>query len=63
MIKDPPESQTYPSYRITGITTNGRRFSIHTIHWWYAMGINIWRGNVWGVDWYGKRKLLKRVYN
>lgn len=53
----------YASYRITGILTNGRRFSMQTIHLWYAMGINLWRGSVWGVNWHGKRTLLKRVYN
>jgi len=30
----------------------------------FAMGINLWRGSVWGVNKLtGKRRLLKRSYN
>ena len=58
----------YTGFVVTGTTTNGKRFRLaydatapgfHT-----AFGINLYRGNVWGVraD-NGKRKLLKSVYN
>lgn len=42
----------------------GGRFRKHTTLATYALGINLWRGNVWGIrrD-NGKRKLLKRVAN
>lgn len=55
---------SFKSYVVTGITNHtGHRFSIKTDNAMHAMGINLWRGNVWGVLPNGKKKLIKRVWN
>ena len=49
-------------YIVTGVLTNGRRFKLQYSDYRQAMGINLWRGNVWEViD--GKRKRIKSVTN
>lgn len=49
-------------FRITGETTNGKRFRMTCESWHYANAINLWRGSVWHIlD--GKRILVKRVWN
>ena len=54
----------YSSYVVTGTLVRGRRFRINTKGADHALGINLWRGSVWGVRLdTGKRQLLKRVYN
>lgn len=58
----------YTGFVVTGITTNGKRFRLtykaDKPGFYTAMGINLYRGNVWGIraD-NGKRKLLKNVWN
>lgn len=53
---------TFTEYHVTGILKNGRRFKRMTYSDpFYAFGINLWRGSVWGITKEGKRKLLKRT--
>lgn len=58
----------YTGFVVTGTTVSGKRFRLAydaTAPGFYtAFGINLYRGNVWGVraD-NGKRKLLKSVWN
>jgi hypothetical protein len=54
----------FEKYYVTGILVNGKRFSQCWTNFYYANGINLYRGSVWGVrkD-NGKRQLLKRVFN
>ena len=49
---------------VTGLYYNStRRFkALNLESYWYAMGINLWRGHVWLLR-DGKRTLLKTVYN
>lgn len=49
-------------YVVTGVTTNGKRFSIKAELWANAQCINLFRGSRWLLR-YGKRYLLQRVYN
>jgi hypothetical protein len=51
-------------FKVTGTLRDGKRFkAIHTSNQMYAMGINLYRGNVWfGNDVIGWRK-IKSVYN
>ena len=36
------------TYKVTGVLRNGKKFKpLHTIHKAYALGINLWKGNVW----------------
>lgn len=53
--------QTFQKYVVTGTTVQGKRFRLvyPTVFW--AMGINLWKGSVWGIKENGERKLLKRV--
>ena len=54
----------FTHYLVTGLLyRTNRRFSRTTATWRFAMGINLWRGSVWGVYPDGRRKLLKRVWN
>jgi len=53
----------YANYHVTGVLIDGRRFKTVTGNFYHAMGINLWRGSVWGVKPDGSRKLLKRVRN
>lgn len=54
-------------FDVTGTLVKGERFfnhyhnNYHNIY--MTMGINLYRGSVWGVLPNGTRKLLKRVYN
>ena len=34
-------------YKVTGHTTDGRRFSIHTSNPYHALGINLFKGSKW----------------
>lgn len=56
----------FNGYVITGTLVSGKRFkrSFDKDGALWAMGINLWRGSVWGIrisD--GKRQLLKRIWN
>jgi len=53
--------ETFHKYVVTGKTVRGTRFRLVYSHAIWAMGINLWKGSVWGVKANGKRKLLKRV--
>jgi hypothetical protein len=54
----------FTGYVVTGTLVRGGRFRRHTALATYALGINLWRGSVWGIRLdNGHRKLLKRVYN
>lgn len=55
----------YPGgFVITGLLYNStKRFKRTTHNIYIAFGINLWRGNVWGIDKNGKRKRLKSVWN
>lgn len=48
---------------VTGVYYNSnRKFkSIHTSNFRHAMGINLWKGNVWLIR-DNKKKLIKKVY-
>ena len=35
------------AYKVTGITTRGQRFVIHTSSPHYALGINLFKGSKW----------------
>lgn len=59
-------NKLFNGYIVTGVTTSGKRFkrSFDKDGVYWAMGINLWNGSVWGIkisD--GKRQLIKRVYN
>ena len=53
----------FVGYVVTGVLTNGQRFRKTTVIALYALGINLWRGSVWGMKHDGHRQLLKRVTN
>ena len=57
-------TRDFVEFRVTGYYANSnKKFkTISTNSWWHAMGINLWKGRVWGVFKDGKRKLLKTVY-
>jgi len=49
------------SFKITGVTPQGHRFkAIYTSDYFQAMGINLWRGNVWAL-FHQDKKLVKRL--
>ena len=51
-------------FDVTGILyRTERRFKCSYTGYYMAMGINLWRGSIWGVLPSGKRRLLKRVWN
>jgi hypothetical protein len=51
-------------YHVTGIDRDGKRFKIETSNPYHALGINLFRGNVWQVKvGQTKRKRIKSVYN
>jgi len=51
-------------YLVTGVTTDGKRFSMSFLEQKWAFGINLYRGSVWEVHKEsGKRRLLRRVWN
>jgi hypothetical protein len=54
----------FEKFKVTGTYRNGQRFSplVYT-NPYFAFGINLWQGSVWGITKDGKQKLLKRVYN
>ena len=54
----------YKGYAVTGKLVNGKRFCKVTQFILYALGINLYKGSVWGIrkD-TGRRQLLRRVYN
>lgn len=50
-------------YLVIGFYYNGnKKFRSVYCSYFQAMGINLWRGNVWEIE-DGKRKLIKSVYN
>jgi hypothetical protein len=53
-------------FLVTGTLRNGKRFSIKysssIAGLSTSLGINLWRGSVWGVK-DGKKTLIKRVWN
>ena len=49
-----------PTYIITGVDRQGKRFKITTCSAEHALGINVWQGSKWKLV-NGKRKLLCRV--
>lgn len=57
----------YPKgFIINGFTyMDKQRFSLkyNAENWRTVFGINLWRGNVWGVRANGTKKLLKKVVN
>jgi hypothetical protein len=56
-------TREYMGYCVTGVTVEGKRFKRNTDNIYYAFGINLYRGSVWGIRPSGARVLLKRVYN
>jgi len=55
----------FARFVITGYYAySNKKFRMESTNAYYAFGINLWRGKVWGVlkD-SGKRKLLKSIYN
>jgi hypothetical protein len=55
-------------YHVTGVLYNSttrfkRTFSAGPSGARFALGINLWRGSVWGVYADGTRQRLKSVYN
>ena len=59
------EQADYINFVVTGVKRNGQRFKLcySPKGLTTALGINLWRGSVWGVLPTGRRKLLKRIYN
>lgn len=56
----------YPGgFIVTGIDRNHKRFkkTFGQSGFYFAFGINLYRGHVWGINKEGKRKMLKSVYN
>jgi hypothetical protein len=49
-------------YEITGVDRSGKRFLIRTKDWFYASGINVWRGTKWLVR-DGRRQRITKVTN
>lgn len=56
------KSQPGDSYLVTGKTVDGKRFRQTHPTWFWANGINLWRGSKWLLR-DGKRYLLCRVSN
>lgn len=54
----------FTNFCVTGTLYNDRRFKpiVYSEFYW-ANGINLYNGSVWGVKPDGKRVLLKRVYD
>lgn len=52
-------------YVVTGLLYNSaRRFKIQTVNPSYALGINLWRGNVWRIPAGQTRRIkIKSVFN
>ena len=51
-------------FKVTGMLRSGNRLkAIHTSNYAYAMGINLWQGNVWEKQPNGSWKRIKSVYN
>ena len=50
------------SFVVTGTRTDGKRFTIHTKHWWHARGINVWHGSKWLLR-DGRKWLIQRITN
>jgi len=50
-------------YRATGVTVEGKRFSITSSQWYFISSLNLWRGSKWLIDFEGKKYLIQRVYN
>lgn len=63
------QENKYPvvSYVVTGVDRNNKRFSKQYSDKYWALGINLWRGNVWEQTLIGpgviKRKRIKQVWN
>lgn len=60
---DPPSMNSYQypiKYIVTGITTSGKRFRLEYKNFYFANGINLYKGSLWREQ-NGKRKLLKKV--
>lgn len=53
----------YVSFVATGVDRRGKRFRITSDNWLYIAGVNVWRGNKWGILPTGKRKLIQSVFN
>ena len=49
-------------YVVTGVTTDGQRFRQSYTAWFWARGINLYRGSKWLLR-DGKRWLIQRVWN
>lgn len=49
-------------FHITGVTARGKRFKTVTESVAMALGVNLWRGNVWLVR-DGKRRSIRKVTN
>lgn len=49
-------------YLVTGVCTDGKRFTIQRSTWFTASCINLYRGSKWLVRG-GKRYLIERVWN
>lgn len=53
-----------PTYVVTGLRYDGRRFRIVTTSKLHAFGINLWRGSIWMIDTETHRRhRVKRVVN
>lgn len=54
----------FKEFHVTGTLRSGQRFKTMKLQSYsHALGINLWKGSVWGVDEKGKRTLLKRIFN
>ena len=53
----------YPTFEVTGVTRNGKRFKQYYSNSFHAYCINLYRGSVWMRKADGTRVLLKRVWN
>lgn len=57
-------SNDFARYVVTGVTVDGKRFKRVTDNPYYALGINLYRGSLWGIPVSGgPRRLLRRVWN
>ena len=49
-------------YLVTGVTRDGKRFRRMYASWFFADGINLWKGSKWLIR-DNKRYLLNRIHN
>jgi len=64
MMKKEYKACDFVKFVVTGLYYNStRKFRIVTSSFIHATGINLWKGNIWGVLENGKRVRLSKAVN